>query len=456
MNKTAAPSVDINAISQRLHDLALQLLAKAKQQGASAAEVVASSSAGFSLNVRMGEVETLEYAQDQGIGLSVYFGQCKGSASTSDTSSQSLDETVAAACAIAQMMAADPCAGLADYDRMAWQDGARDLDLYHPWQLEPAQAIALALDCEQHARNSDARITNSEGVSLSTGESAHVYANSHGFVGVVPTTRHSISCSLLATQAADTQAMQRDHYYSVARAVTGLCSWQELAEKAVARTVRRLGARPLPTCQVPVIFEAPVASSLLRSFLGAISGGNLYRKSSFLLDQLDQLVFAPHVTIQQKPHLPRALGSAAFDGEGVSTTDITFVQQGVLRSYLLGSYSARKLGLHSTGNAGGAFNLSINSGASDLAGLLRQMQRGLLVTELMGQGVNLVTGDYSRGAMGFWVENGMIQYPVEQITIAGNLRDIFRQILAVGNDVDTRGTIHSGSILVERMTVAGC
>ena len=452
MNECVATGIDTAHELQELQTLSRDLLAKAKAKGASSVEVAASVSGGFSLNVRMGDVETVEYHHDKSMGLTVYFGQRKGSASTSDMRAQSIAQTVDAACAIAKMTSEDPCNGLADKALMAWDYADHPLDVYHPWQLTPEQGIELALACEAKARKGDARISNSEGVSISTGESARVYANSHDFVGAVASSRHSISCSLLAKQA---ESMQRDYYYSVGRSATDLCTWDELAKRAVERTVRRLGATSIATCQVPVIFEASIASGLLRSFRAAISGGNLYRKSSFLLDQLDKPVFAPHIHIHQRPHLSTGLSSALFDGEGVQTADRDFVQQGVLTSYVLGSYSARKLGMQTTGNAGGVFNLSIDGGDDDLSALLKKMDKGLLVTELMGQGVNIVTGDYSRGASGFWVENGEIQYPVEQITIAGNLCDMFKQLLAVGNDIDKRGGIYTGSLLIEQMTIAG-
>ncbi|MBU1192189.1 MAG: metalloprotease PmbA [Gammaproteobacteria bacterium] len=433
-----------------LEALVQQVLAEAGRLGASAAEAGVSLEAGLSVTVRLGEIETLEYHRDRGVGITVYFGQRKGSASTSDFAPHAVRETVRAACDIARYTSEDACAGLADAALMARD--VPDLDLCHPWDIDAERAIVIAQRCEAAARETDARISNTEGATLSSHQGLRVYGNSHGFVGGYPSTRHSISCSVIAGK--DDQ-MQRDYWYSVARRHQDLEDAESIGRVAAERTLRRLNGRKLGTRQVPVIFAAEIATGLFRSFTSAIRGSSLYRKSSFLLDHLGKQVFPEFVHIHEQPHLRGALGSAAFDSEGVATRERDLITDGVLQGYVLDSYSARKLGMQTTGNAGGVHNLSIDSGALDFAGLLREMDTGLLVTELMGQGVNMVTGDYSRGAAGFWVEKGVIQYPVEEITIAGNLKDMFKSIVAIGNDVERRGNIRSGSVLLERMTVAG-
>jgi PmbA protein len=433
-----------------LEALVQQVLAEASRLGASAAEAGVSLEAGLSVTVRLGEIETLEYHRDRGVGITVYFGQRKGSASTSDFAPHAVRETVRAACDIARYTSEDTCAGLADAALMARE--VPDLDLCHPWDIDAERAIVIAQRCEAAAREADARISNTEGATLSSHQGLRVYGNSHGFIGGYPSTRHSISCSVIAGK--DDQ-MQRDYWYSVARRHQDLEDAESVGRVAAERTLRRLNGRKLGTRQVPVIFAAEIATGLFRSFTSAIRGSSLYRKSSFLLDHLGKQVFPEFVHIHEQPHLRGALGSAAFDSEGVATRERDLITDGVLQSYVLDSYSARKLGMQTTGNAGGVHNLSIDSGASDFAGLLREMDTGLLVTELMGQGVNMVTGDYSRGAAGFWVEKGEIQYPVEEITIAGNLKDMFKSIVAIGNDVERRGNIRSGSVLLERRTVAG-
>ncbi len=433
-----------------LKGLAVQVLEEAKRQGATSAEVDISVDSGLSVTARLGDVETLEHHKDQGVAVTVYLDTRKGSSSTSDLRAASLKETVCAACRIARYTAEDPCAGLPDAELMArdWPD----LDLDHPWALDAEQAIDIAIECEAAARGLDKRITNSDGATVSRLRGTSVYANSHGFIGAYRATRHSLSCALIGQQNGH---MQRDYWYSVARDNTLLDSPAMVGRIAAERTVRRLGARRLGTCQAPVIFEAGVARSLLGHFIGAISGGALYRKASFLMNHAGRPVFPSFVHIHEQPHIKGAMGSAPFDDEGVATKARDLVADGVLQGYVLSSYSARRLGLQSTGNAGGVHNLIIDPGEHDLGGLLKSMDTGLLVTELIGHGVNTVTGDYSRGAAGFWVKGGEIQYPVEEITIAGNLRDMFRHIQAVGNDVDKRGNIRSGSILIERMTVAG-
>ncbi len=435
---------------EQLKNIVQDLLDEAKKQGASAAEAGLSVNDGLSVTARLGEVETVEYHCDQGLGVTVYFGQRKGSASSNDLSPASLKETVAAACSIARYASEDPYAGLPEAKWLATE--FPDLDLYHPWTLTAEQAIEQAVQCENAARDFDPAISNSEGASIDTYQGVRVLGNSLGFLNGYPSTRHSISCSVLAGEG---DAMQRDYWYSVARKPDALGTAVQVGRRAAERTVRRLGARTLSTRQCPVLFAAEMATGLIGSLVGAISGGNLYRKSSFLLDSLGQQILPDFVRIDEQPFLLAGLGSASYDAEGVATRAHDLVSEGVLRSYVLSSYSARKLGLETTGNAGGVHNLTVEPGEQDLAALLKHMGRGLLVTELMGQGVNMVTGDYSRGATGFWVENGEIQYPVEEITIAGNLKTLFKQIVAIGNDLDLRGNIRCGSILIEQMTVAG-
>ena len=440
---------------ETLRQIAQDLIQYARQQGATACSAEVSDGFGQAVTVRQGEVETIEYNRDKGLGISVYIGQQRGSASTSDFSPQAVRDTVDAALNIARFTASDDCAGLPDPDMLATE--FPDLDLYYPWSLDVEGAIALASRCEQAAFATDKRIKNSEGASVNVHETQFVFANSLGFVGGYPTSRHSISCSVIAGKNAD---MQRDYWYSEARDPNDLLAAEVVGRITAERTVRRLNARKLSTMQVPVLFEAPIAASLLGHFVGAVSGSSLYRKSSFLLDHLGKPVFAPHIRIEDIPDIRKGLASSPFDDEGVKVQRRTIVEDGVLNGYFLGSYSARKLGLRTTGNAGGNHNLVLTSTESgqnkpDFGSLLRQMGRGLVVTELLGQGVNHVTGDYSRGAAGFWVERGEIQYPVQEITIAGNLKDMFRSIVAVGDDVLVQGSRQCGSVLVEGMTVAG-
>jgi len=425
-------------------------LDEAKKQGATDTEISASSATGFTTTVRLGEVETIEFTRDKGIVITVYFGQQKGSVSTSDTSQPALSAAVKAACDIARVTGADEYAGLAAKESLAFD--FPDLNLYHPWAITPEQGIEMATECEAIARGYDTRITNSEGATLSTHQSHYIYANSLDFYGNYATSRHSLSCMLIGQAG---QQMQRDYSFTTARAAKDLKSPYLVAKEAAEKTLHRLGAKRLSTRKAPVIFEAEIAGGLLSSFISAIRGSNLYRKSSFLVNQLGKAVFPPHIQIFEQPHLLGGLGSAPFDNEGVSTRAKHFIKNGILESYVLSSYSARRLGMHTTGNAGGVYNLFIDTGDDDLPALLKRMGTGLLVTELMGQGVNILTGDYSRGASGFWIENGEIQYPVEEITIAGNLSDMFKNIIAVGNDVEKRGNIITGSILVEQMMIAG-
>lgn len=433
-----------------LHALVKDVLHQAAALGATGAEVGVSVASGFNVMVRLGEVDTVEYNRDKGVGLTVFFDHRKGSASSSDTSPAAIKAAVEKACHIARFTAEDPCAGLADKELMATQ--TPDLDLYHPWAITTEEAIQLAKDCEATAMARDKRLNNSDGANVSTFQGYRVYGNSHGFIGGYAGSRHSISCSLIASQEGQ---MQRDYSYSVARDPEDLLSINDIAKEAAERTLRRLAGHRLKTCRVPVLFEASIAGGLVSSFLTAIRGSQLYRKSTFLLDKLHESVFAKGVHIYEDPYVLKGLGSAPFDDEGVRPQKRDLVRDGILEGYLLSSYSARKLGLQTTGNAGSSHNIYITQGNDDLPALLKKMDKGLLVTELMGQGVNIVNGDYSRGASGFWVEHGEIQYPVEEITIAGNLRDMFLTMVGVGTDVDRRSHIQSGSILLEQMTVAG-
>jgi PmbA protein len=433
-----------------LERIAATILSEAAAAGGTAAETEVSQAVGQSVTVRKGEVETVTYNRDKGISVTVYVGQRRGHASTADFADESIRATVQKAAAIARFTAEDPFAGLADPDRLARE--LPDLDLYHPWDLDVEQAIELGRAAERAALAVDRRLVNSEGATVSRGESEFIYANSNGFSSGYRTSRHSVDCAVVGD---DDAAMQRDFWYTAARAPEDLQPAEEVGRIAGERTARRLNARRLATIECPVVFEAPEAADLIGCFVGAVSGGSLYRKSSFLLDSLGQQVFAPFVHLREEPHLPRGRGSAPFDNEGVATTPRDVVAGGVVNGYFLGSYSARKLGMASTGNAGGAHNLVIVPGEDDLAALLARMGRGLFITEQLGQGVNPVTGDYSRGAAGFWVEDGVIAYPVEEITIAGNLKRMFRDIVAIGRDVDRRGARHVGSILIDRMTIAG-
>jgi len=443
---SSAPVAD-GADLLTLVELALE---EARAFGASQAEAAVSMDVGLSVSVRLGEVETVEYQRDRGMGVTVYFGTRKGSASTADLSPAMLRETVAKACSIAGFTAEDPCAGLADPDTLATE--IPDLDLAHPWDVTPERACEMALECEAAAMAVDARITNSEGAGVSTHRGVRAYGNSLGFLAAYPGTVHSLSCAVLGSSG---EEMERDYWYSTARDWRALESAVSVGRASGERAVRRLGARQLGTMKVPVLFAPDVARGLVGHFVGAVRGGSQYRRASFLLDAAGQQVFPDWFAISERPHLPCALASAPFDHEGVATRDRELVSAGVLLGYVLGTYSARKLGLRTTGNAGGTHNLLVRGRGRDFAGMLALMDRGLLVTELMGQGVNGVTGDYSRGAAGFWVENGVIVHPVDEVTVAGNLRDIYRQIAEVGSDVDARGGIRTGSILVEQMTVAG-
>ena len=436
----------ITALTQAVGDL----LQEARKQGADAAEAAVSAETGLSVTVRLGETETIEHTSDNGLGITVYFGNRKGSANTTDLRPAAIRESVAAACRIARHTSEDPAAGLADPDLLA-QD-VPDLDLYHPWDLDADQAAEIARACEDEARATDSRISNSEGATLYTQSSSFVYGNSNGFLGGYPSSRHSLSCAVIGQQDDE---MQRDYWYDSGRLPAELAETAAIGRRAAERTLARLGGRQLGTRECPELFRADVASSLMRSLFGAIRGHAIYRKSSFLLDRVGTQVFPDWVQISEDPLRPRGQASAPFDNEGVATRQRKLISDGVLQGYLLDSYAARKLGLRSTGNAGGVRNARIADSGQSFDELVREMGQGLVVTELMGQGTNPVTGDYSRGAAGFWVENGEIRFPVEEITVAGNLKEMFQQLLAVGTDNDVPGSIDTGSWLIENMTVAG-
>jgi PmbA protein len=447
----AVSSNPVRLTQEDLESIIERALEEARARGASQAEAAVSQDTGLSVGVRLGEVETLEHQRDRSMGITVYFGQRKGSASTADFSLEAVRATVAKACSIARFTAEDACSGLADAALMAREP--MDLDLAHPWNVTADRAIEIAKSSEAAALAFDARINNSEGASLSTHQGLHVYGNTHGFVGGYPTTSYTLSCVVLAGTGED---MQRDYWYSSSRDWRDLEQAEAIGRESARRTIARLGPRKLSTRRAPVLFVPEIARGLIGHFLSAIRGSSQYRQSSFLLNSVGQQVFPAGFSIAERPHIPKAMGSAPFDDEGVATHDRELVADGILTGYILSSYSARKLGLNTTGNAGGAHNLLV---APNLAGgmeaSLSRLGTGLLVTELMGQGINMVTGDYSRGAAGFWVENGSVQYPVAEITIAGNLRDMLKGIASVGDDVDVRGGTRVGSILLQEMTIAG-
>ena len=433
----------------RLEQLVRFCLDEARQLGAASAEASIEVEHGLSVTARLGEVETLENHNARRLGVTVYVDHRKGTASTTDFDLPAVRDAVASARNIAEFTEQDECAGLADPDQIVTE--VADLGLDCPWPLNPDEAVEIAIECEGKAREPE-QVSNSEGASVSTGRGTHIYGNSHGFIGRYVSTRHSLSCAVIAEQDG---GMQRDYWYTTSRDPAGLQSAAEVGEKAAQRTVSRLGARKIATQTTPVIFEAGMARSLLSHFVSAISGSALYRKASFLLDHLNKRVFSDLVTLVEDPHIRGGLASSAFDQEGVATRPRTLVADGVLQGYVLSSYSARKLGMQTTGNAGGIHNLILQPGEQTLDGLMSGMQRGLLVTELIGHGVNGVTGDYSRGAMGYWIEDGEIQHPVEEVTVAGNLKEIFQRIVAIGNDTDARGRIITPSVLIDEMTVAG-
>lgn len=438
----------------QLREFAQTVLDHARALGAAACECDVSEGFGLSVTVRKGEIDTLEHNRDKGIGVSVHFGRRphvkRGHASTSDFSPAALRQTVEAAVAIARHTAEDDCAGLPDKALLARK--VPDLDLYHPWRISPEDAIDIAKRCEAAAFALSPKIRNTEGTSVSAQHSQFIFANSLGFMEGFPSSRHSLGSSMIAEEKGQ---MQRDDWYSSARVPERVADPEALGRYAGARALARLRARKIPTCQVPVLFEAPLASGLIGHFVSAVSGGSLYRKATFLTESLGKRVFSPNVSIDERPHLPQAMASSPFDDEGVATKDRAIVKNGVVQGYFLGTYSARKLGMQTTASAGGNHNLIVRPGALELPGLLKKMRRGLFVTELLGHGINLITGDYSRGAAGYWVENGEIQYAVEEVTIAGNLSAMFRSIVEVGRDTLVRGSRESGSILIENMTVAG-
>lgn len=443
-NSTQRKSTD--ALKTTMHDV----LELARLYGATDASVGVNHDSGFSVDVRMREVETVAFSEDKGVSVTVYLGNQKGSASSSDTSLKALENMVQAAIEIAKVSAPDPCFGLPDKELMSHE--SLDLDLFHPWEVSPEDAIAKALQCEQYALEQDSRINNSDGTNVSTYAFCHGYATSQGFEHFAQSTRHGVSCSLIA---ADGELMQRDYEYTTARHPEQMMPIETVAKTAVERTVSRLGARKIKTQKTPVLFSSRLSSGLFGAFIGAISGSNLYRKNSFLLDSIGNRIFPKGIHIHEQPHLLQALGSSFYDGEGVPTRHNVIIEDGVLKQYVLNTYSARKMGLKTTANSGGVFNLTIDPTAGDLAELIQVMGTGLLVTELMGQGVNGLTGDYSRGATGFWVEKGVIQHPVEEITIAGNLKDMFLAISAVGNDLNPNSSTRCGSVLIDHMTIAG-
>jgi PmbA protein len=447
----ARQEVDGSRIPE-LKNIVSEALAQAQALGATQAEADVSLQKGLTTTVRLGEVETVEYQRDRGMGITVYFGKRKGSASTADLSARAVAETVEKACDIARYTAEDDCSGLADPAELA--TSIPDLDLDHPWEISPEEAVECARSCEAAGRVVDKRITNSEGATVGSHRGVRVYGNSHGFLGGYPSTSHSISCVLLAQSGDD---MQRDYWYSSTRDARDLESAESIGRMAGVRAVARLRARKLTTQRARVLFAPEVARGLIGHFLGAVRGSSQYRKSSFLLGAAGQQVFPSFFELRERPHIVKGLGSSPFDSEGVATRDRELVQDGVLQGYVLGSYSARKLGLRTTGNAGGNHNLLVESktGGLSIDAILRELGTGLLVTELMGQGVNGVTGDYSRGASGFWVENGVVGDPVHEITIAGNLKDMYRNIAAIGSDVDLRGSVRVGSVLISEMTIAG-
>jgi PmbA protein len=420
------------------------------QPGVTAAAVGGSANAGLSARVRMGEVETIEFFRDKSLGITVYKGQRSGSATITDLTQPAITAAIAAACRIAEYTEPDEFAGLADKADLATD--IKDLDLYHVSSITPEQAIANALECEAAALSYDAQITNSDGAAFSTSDQLYVYANSNGFLAAYPTTRYGAYCTVIGQHG---ESMQRDYEYTAARDAADLMSLVEVGKKAAAKTIARLGARKIKTCKAPVLFVPKIASSFWGTLVSAISGGNLYRKSSFLLDCLQQQIFPDYINISEQPYLLKALGSAPFDDEGVATRTKNIITNGVLSTYLLGSYSARHLGMHTTGNAGGVHNLVVEPGTDNFEQLLKKMGTGFVVTELLGHGTNLITGDYSQGAAGFWVENGAIAYPVEEVTIAGNFEEIFANVVATGNDIDARSNVITGSVLLDRLTIAG-
>jgi PmbA protein len=426
------------------------VLNQAKEMGASAAEAEVGVGSGLSANVRKGEIDKLEYERDKALSITVFIDGQKGNSSTSDFSEDAVKNSVEAAMGIAKYASRDEHAGLVEAELMATE--FPDLDLYHPWSISPEAAIELAIECEQAAFDHDSRISNSDGSVVSTYSGLNLYGNTNNFINGWDWSSHTIDCTVIAE---DSNGMQRDGWYSKARDYNDLQSVNDISKEAARRTVERLGSRKLTTRQAPVIFEAPVASGLFSAMITAISGGSLYRRASFLLDKKGEQIFADHINISEQPYIKKALGSAPFDNDGVATREHDIIKNGVLEDYVLSGYSARKLGLQTTGNAGGVHNLVIESGKENLDELVKKMGTGLLITDMIGFGVNQITGDYSRGASGYWIENGELAYPVEEITVAGNLVDMYKNIISIGNDIDPRGNVLTGSVMIDTMTIAG-
>ena len=450
MSKSNESNQELMAERQRCEEIVEHVLWQAKQLGVDEAEVAASFDMGFSTTVRMGDVEPVEFNRDKGFGITLYCGHRKGSATSSDTSPEALKSCLEKAWEIARQTGEDPCSGLADPKLMAYD--YPDLQLFHPWDLNPQQAIDLCKQCEKIGLDYHEKIINSDGASLSSHTGIQVYGNTHGFLGGYPSSRHSFNCVLIGK---DGEGMQRDYYYTVARDKEDLESLEAVGKKAGERTISRLQPRKLKTQKAPVIFYHEVASSLFSHFIAAIRGSSLYRKASFLVDHLGQTIFPKHITIDEEPHLMKGLASAPFDHEGVRTASRCIVSEGVLQGYVLASYGARKLGMQSTGNAGGIHNLKIKNSGLSFQELLAEMGTGFLLTEVIGPGVNIITGDYSRGASGFWVEDGKIQYPVKEATIAGTLPEMFQAIVAIADDIDPRSSIKTGSVLIDSMMIGG-
>lgn len=443
-------NTDTHKSTNELTQLMQDVLNLADKMGATDAAVAVNNDKGFSVDVRMGSVETVAFSEDKSVSVTVYVGQRKGSASSTDVSPQSLETVVKAAFEIAQVSAEDACFGLPEKELLKSEHP--DLELFHPWDVNPEQAIELALSCERHALSLDERITNSDGVNVSSYEVHHGHANTRGGYGFIHSTRHSMSCSLIATEG---DGMQRDYDYSTVRDANDLAAPEQIAKNAVKRALSRLGAKQISTQNTGIIFSSRVSSSLFGSFINAISGFNLYRKNSFLMDCIDQQIFPDFIRIYEQPFLKGALGSCTFDGEGVTTRDNVFVEKGKVLQYALGCYSARRMGLNTTANSDGVHNLTIDANKGSLEDMMKEMGTGLLVTELMGQGVNGLTGDYSRGASGYWIEEGVIQFPVDEITIAGNLKEMYQSIMGVGADINPNNSTRCGSVWIRSMMVAG-
>ena len=445
-------SENIKITEQELRDISDRVLKLSKKFGASDAELSLNRGAGLSVEIHKENVDKLEYHRDQGLSLTVYMGQHQGSATTGDLSDTAIEDTVKAACNIAKYTGEDEFTGLADEELM--MGDYKDLDLYHPWKLTAEKAIEIATECEAVALDHDDRIINSDGSSISTYSGLSIIANTHGFTGVMSSSRHNLSCSVIG-QAKNSEEMQRDYWYSTSRKSGGLESAESVGKKSAELTLARLSGRQINTQEVPVLFSPEMARSIISHFTSSISGGSQYRKTTYLLNAKGERVFPEFIHLHEQPHIMQGFGSSYFDREGVATANRDIVTDGVVQDYIMGSYSARQLGLKSTANSGGTHNLTLDSTGQSFDDLIKMLGTGLYVTELIGSGINGVTGDYSRGAAGFWVENGEIQFPVEEITIAGNLKNMFQSIVAVGNDVDTRAATRTGSILIQEMMVAG-